>query len=50
MAETPSWIHLSITLETSTTILFQTHHIALSPTFLGNNKEPLENYPATPTL
>ena len=50
MVETPSWIHLSITLETSATILFPTHHIALSPTFLGNNEEPLDNYPTTQTL
>ena len=50
MAETALWILLSITLETSTTISFLTHHIALSPTFLGNNKKPLENYPTTLTL
>ena len=42
--------HLSITLDTSTTISFLPHHITLSPTFLGNNKEPLENYPTTLTL
>ena len=40
MAETPLWIHSSITLETCTTISYLTHHIALSPTFLSNNKEP----------
>ena len=45
MAETPLWIHLSITLEISTTISFLTHHIALSQTYLGNKYEPLENYP-----
>ena len=50
IAETPLYILFSITLETSTTISFLTHHIALSPTFLSNNKKPLGNYPTTQTL
>ena len=32
------------------TISFLTHHITLSPIFLSNNKEPLENYLATQSL
>ena len=49
--KTPTWLtYPTLNYHLSTTISFLTHHITLSPTFLSNNKEQLENYPTTLTL